>query len=227
MKKNHIDNKGMTLIETTLCFALLGMLLVAASQVIATCTNVYYDTKSTSSGTQTAQAVAMELEGELADAKPLTLAGEYSSYCVYSDGKSIQFIGRDGNQVVYAIGASGSEQLLLKKTLKDAYNETYEKSTVYPDGTKIPDNKYENTEFTSQYIGLDYSVKEIRFTKFVKKIPSTEIIGTLPIEDCPILKMEVKMDSLKYGEYTCTEYVPLYNFYGYTEEQLNSMIHIP
>ena len=42
MKKQKLNNKGFTLIETTVCFILLGILLVAAAQVIASSTEVYY-----------------------------------------------------------------------------------------------------------------------------------------------------------------------------------------
>lgn len=225
MESMKMDNKGMTLLETTLCFVLLGMLLIAASQVIATCTNVFYDTKSTSDGVQAAQAVATEIKGELADAMQLTLVGKNSTYCIYSDGKSIQFIGRDGKQKEYDFSDEKGEKLLVEKTLEDAYDPYYVKSGTY--GETIGNDSYTKKWFTREYIGMEYTVTELKFRKFNKGGIPANYIEPLPVENCPVVIMEVTVKNPKLSEFTCTEYIPLYNFGDVDATQLESMIHIP
>ena len=73
MKKHNMDNNGFTLLEMVICFALLGILLVAAAQVISSTTQVYYYSKSVTYGIQASQVVATEVRGDLEDAIPLLL----------------------------------------------------------------------------------------------------------------------------------------------------------
>ena len=58
MDSKKMNNKGFTLLEMMICFMLLGLILVAAAQVIASSTEIYYYSKGTSYGIQASQVVA-------------------------------------------------------------------------------------------------------------------------------------------------------------------------
>lgn len=221
MKKQKLNNKGFTLIETTVCFILLSILLVAAAQVITSSTEVYYYSKSISYGVQAAQVIATEIRGDLEDAviKQLyigdgTLPTEAIGKCVYisDDKKSICFINGEGEQVMYSLKP-------------DPYSKTSEK-VLYRDAVQVYDEYFDEIEYgeykdiiiyTPQYVGMDYKVKDISFTVFDKSanIPTNyngnEIAG---VGDFPVIVMELTVSNPQYGDYNCTEYIPLYNFYG-------------
>ena len=64
------NNGGYTLAETIVCFALLGIFVVAAAVLIESSTEVYYNTKSDSGGHETVQTLLKDVRGELEDALP-------------------------------------------------------------------------------------------------------------------------------------------------------------
>ena len=89
----------MTLIELTVCFVILSALLVVATQIIHSTTEIYYDTKTNSFGIQASQIIATEIRGEIEDALPKKLLGNSSYYINVVNGSNttgsyIEFINK-------------------------------------------------------------------------------------------------------------------------------------
>ena len=221
MKK--IDNKGFTLVETLLCFVILGIILVIASQIIHSSTEVYYYNRSMSYGIQASQIVATEIRGEIEDALPLQLVYEckYSDYYVYVDSvsKSIEFIGCDGKQVKLSLEKENGGWV-LHKYLMNVYDiNTMERPD---DESTIASLKYSEpiATFDSKYIGMGYEIKDINFKKFEKMpVPTTIQIANekdryLMVGNYPVIEMTIKVGNNQYDDYECKEYIALYNFYG-------------
>jgi len=220
LKKHKIDNKGFTLIETTVCFILLGILLVAAAQVISSSSEVYYYSKSISYGVQAAQVIATEIRGELEDAviKKLdftadsSIPAEADGKCIHIslDKKSIYFINSAGEQVGYSLQLDSSpgatDKVLVRNAVK-IYDEYF--------GDAVAGDAIDVKKYTSQYVGMNYKVKDISFTPFNKaaNMPTsgTQLTGAI---DFPVIVMELTVTNPQYGDYTCTEYIALYNFYN-------------
>ena len=59
------NNKGMTLVEMIVCFALLGMFLVAATTVITSVVNLYYQIRGESYARQVGDIIENKIVGEL------------------------------------------------------------------------------------------------------------------------------------------------------------------
>ncbi len=222
LKIQKMNNKGFTLIETTVCFILLSILLVAASQVIASSSEVYFYTKSTGYGVQVAQAIATEIRGDLEDAViqkvditlDNNLPAEASTYCVYTgDNSYICFINGDGDQVKYALVTDAQGEYVLTRTAMPTYDDYFEKlsSTGHVD----------TITYTSQYVGMNYKVKSINFKLFDKiaNMPASPGEPLPGAGNYPVIAMELIVSSPQYGDYVCTEYIALYNFYG--TESLN------
>lgn len=221
VNKQKLNNKGFTLIETTVCFILLGILLVAAAQVIASSTEVYYYSKSISYGIQASQVVATEIRGDLEEAviKQLdyvvdnSIPVEASGKCIHigSDKKSIYFINGNGERVGYSLKPDGSgndsELILFRDALK-IYDDYFDEPVTggYTDTKK----------YTSQYIGMGYKVKDISFSVFDKSanIPSDSVGVIAGAGDFPVIVLNLTVTNPQYGDYICTEYIALYNFYG-------------
>lgn len=209
MNKVKMNNDGFTLLEMIICFALLGILLVAAGQIISSSTQVYYYTKSTSYGIQASQIVATEIRGELEEALPQQLtndstkAGELGissfnnptnakNYFIYikDDRSGIAFVNEKGNTVVYSL--SSIESVI------------------------------------NQNIGMGYKIIGMDFSLFEKTNVSTEtneLPGNSIVNNYPIIKLDITVNNPQYGDYSCTEYIPLYNFYGLNEERISELIH--
>jgi len=223
------DNKGFTLLEMTVCFALLGILLVAVAQVIASSSEVYYYTKSVSYGVQASQVIATEIRGDLEEAVIMNLStssgmdsvpAEALGKCVYigSDGKSIYIINGNGEMVGYRLilDDSSSEGYILVRESSTVYDEYFEPAV----STGVAQKKY-----TSQYVGMNYTVRDIKFTRFTGTVPdSTKQPVKMPTGDYPVIILELTVYNPQYGEYVCTEFIPLYNFYGMNDTQLSSLI---
>ena len=160
MSQKRINDKGFTLIEMMVCFVLLGILLVAAAQVIASSTEVYYFSKGTSYGIQASQIVATEIKGDLEKAVNINLDSNFlptgatvnsDGYYIDSSGKTISFINIDGEQVCYAF-----ENDVFKRKVYKVYDNYFEPEISTNNNPKI-------TEFTAAYIGMNYTIKDILF----------------------------------------------------------------
>lgn len=222
MKKHKMDNNGFTLIETTVCFILLGILLVAAAQVIASSSEVYYYSKSLGYGVQAAQAVATEIRGELEDAviqrldasSDSSIPFDANGRCVYisPDKKTICFINGDGEQVCYTLkpdNLTGDSGYVLTRSAIKIYDDYFELIT---DSTELKDTKI----FSPQYVGMNYKVKDISFTVFDKNanVPANLASAFKGAGDYPVIIVQLTVSNSQYGDYKCTEYIPLFNYYG-------------
>ena len=218
-KTKGLNNKGMTLIEMVISFAILSILLVVATQIIHSSTEVYYYTKTTSHGVQAAQIVSTEIRGDIEDALPVNLNSSPSYYIVVGNAKnSIEFTGYDGKQIKYTFNTVtvGAEVKLI--LVKQVYDNSY---GGYRDVQK----------FDSKYIGMGYEVKKIIFEKFVPEIPvGATASDKLPISDYPVIKMTITVCNNQFGEFDAVEYIPIYGFYGldkYGITDIWSKISIP
>lgn len=222
-KSRKMNNKGMTLIETVVSFAILGILLVVAAEIIHSTTEVYYLTKTTSYGIQAAQIVATELRGDLEDALPLALNGTSGTADIRIDKSNktgdkslhgIEFIDMKGRTVKYSFETNAGVTV-LKKEVTPTYDENNMSYLTTP-GATVVDRIY-----NSKYIGMGYEVIDISFSKLNKQYTrdgnALKTTEDLPISDCPVLVMEITVGNKQYDNYTCTEYIPLYNFYGISD----------
>ncbi|MBR5177849.1 MAG: prepilin-type N-terminal cleavage/methylation domain-containing protein [Lachnospiraceae bacterium] len=232
MKIKKMNNKGVTLLETIVCFVLLSILLVAAAQVITSSSQIYYFTKATSYGIQASQIISTEIRGELEKAVAKKLSGNVSAnsdsglpsgsenYCVYFEdgGNSITFINNSGEQIVYrVIQDDASGDLKLVREAYSAYSDDL--MNISSSAGELKERK----EYNEQYVGMGYRVKNIKFNKFIKTVPngSTET-DKLPTGDFPVIVVEITVNSPQYGDYVCTEYIALYNFYGMKDSLIPS-----
>ena len=216
-----LNNQGFTLLETMICFVLLGIIVVAASQIIQANTEVYYNAKSVSYGLQISQTTLTEIRGELENAQAYPLlkfdndAGKY----VYKhsatdllevtgeDGtayNTIEFIGANGNQITLKFDA---ENETITETGAEVYTRLFEPQTLQSGVKTIK-------TFDSEYIGLGYKIKDLKFSIRDRNTSGATGTNEIPICDCPVIKIELTIYSDKWGEYSATDYAPLYNLYG-------------
>ena len=221
-----LNNKGFTLLETMICFVLLGIIVVAASQIIQSNTKVYYETKSLSYGLQISQTTLTELRGEIESAVTYALltpndANGDSAYIEKYGGKYLALTDGDGSSysTIEFIGTDGKQRKLSLNTTNDVLIEDI--TPVYTRLFSKQTTKQATTQkkYDSAYIGMGYVIKDIKFSIVEKKTGEA-----LPVSNCPVVKIELTIYSEKWGEYSSTDYAPLYNFAESGSEKIYKQI---
>lgn len=207
MYKQKLNNKGFTLLESMICFVLLGILLVAAGQIIASTTNVYYQTKSISYGLQASQAIVTEIRGEIEKAQLLKVhpedATDDACINIINSKKGIEFVDLNGNRKTYDFYELSS---VSENTLTENSQPIYDSTTYLV--LSSAGNISNEAQYTKDNIGMGYSVKEITFSKPTQAYSDASTKFT----DSPVIQVDITVISEKYGEYSCTEFISLYNF---------------
>jgi hypothetical protein len=204
-KKRKLNNSGLTLVELIVTFMLLGIFMVAASMMISSIMNVYYEAKGTSYGLQVTKLlndkIAEKLEGALVESINSVSAGDADAtdssnkvaMSISGDGEKIEFIDKTGSHVYLGLW-SDEDEASGDKYLTVHY---YEVASSNPDA----DNIYDAVDWrfdSAAYMG--YSIKELKFSK-----PAGAYGGN-------IIKVELTITSSKYGDFSSTQFVECYNF---------------
>jgi prepilin-type N-terminal cleavage/methylation domain-containing protein len=241
MKSVRMDNKGMTLLELMICFVLLGFLLLAGSQVIISTTQVYYYTKATDYGMQASQLIATEIRGDLTEAimKKLVLspnltgidtqkcidigtAGDSISFIIFNEVNGV--LQDDGIQVSYHLTDEISDTNTSggKVLVRDAF-QAYDK--VSADHASVSKTALPQVKYDTNYIGMNYKVKSISFSLYKPGDSSADTsMESLRSGDYPVIEMTIIVNNPQYGDYECKEYIPLYNYYGLSDQNIKKLI---
>lgn len=214
-----LNNKGNTLLEIIVSFALLGILIVLAAELIASSTDVYYHAQSEGNGIQQTQLLLTEIRGELEDCQALPMyvesgeAGARTLVKAFNDSPSPVFVAvaMDGHGIEF-VNAAGSH---VAYEFKDGvfYEYFYPEYDIdFADTGEIESYTVKRLSysdvFTDKKIGMGYSIRDVVFTAI---IPDGTTYGG---PSCPTIRVDVTLFSEEYGTYTNTEYVELYGFYS-------------
>lgn len=198
-----LNNKGMTLIELIVTFALLGLFMVAAGKVIANTVSIYYQAKSIQTGMQVSTIINSKIAGEIESA--------------LTDGMIV--ISEDGGKIDLVDNA-GSHIYITNNKAPESEN-GYMLIYYYPiveEGENPAEAVGSNWTFDKKaYMG--YMIKELKFTKLADITDTSD----KDYDKYPgnIIRMTLTITSEKYGDYTTTTYIECYNF---NEESLYSRI---
>lgn len=214
-------NKGSTLIEMIVCFALLGIFMSAAAVVISNVTNIYYDVKGQSYGRQVADLLLSKITGEIEGAK---LAGDnkYTHPVIYQDPADALAGNRSGYKI-------------------DLYDRTDTHIQIYAEDGLIKIRYFEinppKEDSTEEYrknhrdeviwtfddaVYMGYVVKSLRF------VPANQGTGTSDSEtlenaaydqqtvgenDYPgnVVGVYLTLESSQYGEFYAYRYVKMHD----------------
>lgn len=226
-------NSGNTLIEMVVTFALLGLFMVAASQVIVSTMNVYYQVRSESSGIQISAMLMDKIRGELENA---LVSSQESSFLIGADGKNLHgavMIAEDGSLIDFT-NVNGSHVTLGANTLKTIVNRGENTNpeadgngsadagtpvNPFDDGKKYLNEYYyavesveiddnDNEEVIELYKAVDWQFALDAYMGYsIKKLTFTQLSS-----DSNVIRIDLTIESDRYGEYSTTEYVALYNF---------------
>jgi hypothetical protein len=188
----------MTLVELIVSFALLSIFMVAASMMIASITNVYYEAKGTSYGLQVSNVIIGKITSELEGAINGNIISDdfkdeegqsLSGAMLIADDK-VEFTNSYGSHVSLGLTDMDGKQYL-------ALHYYQVKSA---DGT---DDLYDAVDWTfdpNTYMG--YSIKKLTFSR-----PGGDY-------GYNVIQIDMTITSPKYGDYSVTDYAECYRFEG-------------
>jgi hypothetical protein len=221
--KKKFNNKGMTLVELIATFALLSLFTVAAANIIFKTMSVYYQARGTSYGMQVSQLVASKIVGMVEGAQNVTsleYTDDISNVDIVYDTAvlitdqdtgearldSIDFTDETGSRVCITTKSEEGKNYLCihyypvadgAKKYDEAADRYYYEEQLY----KAVDWEFDNKAY------LGYSIKSLTFEK-PEGFPGN------------VIKLGLTVVSDKYGEYSTTKYIELYNF---TEEDYQKL----
>lgn len=188
-KINTNKNKGMTLVEMIVCFALLSIFVTVSTLVISNVITLYYRVRGESYARQVGDIVAKKITSELSGAK---YEGDGSIDPVIDD-KTQNNETVDGN-VITVVDNTGTK---LSMYAEDGILKIYYYSIIDENDS---DNNREPVIWTfdkKMYNG--YKIDSLVFEKASADYPAN------------VMVVKMKLSSGKYGKFDITRYVKMYN----------------
>lgn len=195
LTKSKVNNYGVTLVELVVTFALMGLFMVAATNVMMSAINIYYEVKGSSYGLEISSILEKKIVREisLADNGNLSVYGENqpcsnSSIVIYNEGHCIDYLDKSGDRTRISVDDKGYINYHYYAVEDENASEATVLSGAY-------DWKYDK----KMYMG--YKIKDLTFSKADSSVYKSNIIV-----------MNLVLFSDKYGEYKTTKYIECFNF---------------
>ena len=202
---NLIDrsNKGMTLVERVVCFALLSIFVVSATMIIMSVTNNYYYTKGETYARQVADIVMTKIEAEVSGAKGDSRSIPYiTSVSADADSESEVISDESKLEIGNAMDLYDRTDTHIRLFANDGVLNIYYYDIDYDDKT---------ANYNSVFWRLDdkvYNGYEIDSLSFSK---ATEESGDESLYPYNVIKVDMTLHHPQYGNYSFTEYIKMYN----------------
>lgn len=192
-KKLQLNNAGTTLAEMIVTFALIGMFMVAASNIMFSAMNIYYQVKGTSTGLQVTSVLEQKIVGELEGASHLTLPTnnvENINACISisDDNHKIEFFDKHGSRLSIYLDSDG--YVVFHYFENDSFDSVGNPAVIPEYDWQYDKNMY-----------MGYYVSELTF-----EIPDRNIYPD------NVIKVNITLHSGKYGDYKTQKYIECINF---------------
>ena len=206
------ENKGSTLVEMVVSFALLGIFLVCAASVIAQIINLYYDAKGKTYANQVAdillEKVSSEIEGAKYDVGATFVPGVINNPVIgdsdtVTSGSTIQLKDKTDAKVTLSVNENGYLEIRYEGYGTEG-TDSYRKATTWRfdksvyDGFSITDFRLIRGDGMSSQMNSD-------------KMASYGIGGDVTHFDKSVIVVLLTINSPKYGDYKYYRFVKMYN----------------
>ena len=100
------NNRGITLVELVVTFALISLFTLATCQIAVRAIGVYQQFRAVQTGNQVAELLLEKIEGVLSGAQAVSSVGSgQMALTIAEDGTAVELTDRDWNRVVVTAGA--------------------------------------------------------------------------------------------------------------------------
>ena len=199
--KNKLNNKGTTLIEMVVCFALMAIFLVSATSVITLISKMYYEVKGETYARQVSDIVMERISAELEGAKYEKDSSD--NPVISSDNSSIDLYNRTDTHIkLYE--SDGLLELYYYDIVNSLESDKSRKATVW----RFDENVYNG-----------YTISELRFISGSDIADAGDLsLYGLTAQDTAGMKygddivvVLLKLNSPRYGDYYSYRVVRMYN----------------
>lgn len=213
LKRNKLklNNRGMTLTELVVAFALLSLFMVAATRMISYTINVYYAAKGTSYGLEVSNMISEKIVGHIEGASNKQSVSFVETDPAKGEPPEESPSGGDGGS-----GGSDDEEPTANPIVKKPYNavsdcikfcdSTGSIVSIYADEQGYIVVHYDEVKTGSvPYDAVDWRFDRKAYMGYAISSLNFENPGT----DYPknVIKMRMVLTSLKYGNYSTTYYI--------------------
>lgn len=209
MKKISIrsDQRGMTMIELVVSFALLAIFMVMATFIISYTVQLYHSTKGATYGLEVSNMISNKVVGQIETASnaKVPVATEqivpFGNTALQTRMDSLSFVDGTGSSVTISASPQPmqpDEEGVLPPADPSPY------ICIHYDEVKEGSIRYEAVDWRfdrKAYMG--YCVKELRFEN-----PNAGLMGG-PVYPKNVIRMVITLSSDRYGDYTQTYYMKL------------------
>ena len=205
-KYNCIDNKGMTLVEMIVSFALLAIFLMSAAVIIGNVSSMYFDIKGESYSRQVTDIILEKVETEIDGSKYNAMKVKENLRIQELNGTDVGATVDVGDAVVLSdktdtkvkVYAENGELVVHYFKIGDSFNET--------------DWKFDKSVYNNFKIEHLYFVKGSQLHKFTE---ASDYGLTNPgTYGDDVVVVFLKIHSGRYGDYYAYRFVKMYNYTG-------------
>lgn len=179
-----VNNKGVTLVELVVTFALLGLFMVGASGIISYTIGIYYASSGATYGFEVANMISEKIVGELETARSV------SDPFISTDGKAISFVDRDGVNVKILSGSKAANTVNPNGSPKYVY---YEYSYINEESVEKVIWEFDPKAY------LGYTVDTMRFERLGEAYPEN------------VIRLVMILHNDRYGDYERSYFIKCAN----------------
>ena len=226
------SNKGSTLIEMLVCFALLAIFMSAAAVVVANVTNVFFDVKGQTYGRQVAEIILGKISAEIEGAK-LTLDDKLTQPVIFQSsddaaknnqsGYKMDLYDRTDTHIqMYAEDGELKVRYFEINPPKEGATEEYKAGHVDETIWTFDEGVYQGYKLTSlRFVRANMGFADNEENNDIEKNARDKVDDKVEM-DYPgnVVGIYITLDSPQYGEFYAYRYVKMYNL---TEEDAKKL----
>lgn len=192
-KRKKLNNRGTTLVEMLATFALVGIFMVSAAQMISFTMNIYFQAKSVSYGHQVSNILMRKITSMVEGARQ-EAGTEGFAMKISEDNTIIEFYDQTSSHVAIT---KNDEDVMVIHYYAVRFGESA----------------------SGGYDAVDWTFDKNTYMGFyVDRLTFEQMGGSGNTDYAPnIIKVTLGIRSPAYGDFTITEYVECYNFTDYSK----------
>ena len=233
--KKRIENRGSTLVEMIVCFALIGIFMTASTVVITSVTSLYYDVKGETYARQVSDIVLRKIAGEIEGAR-VYASDPFSWPIIYRSPEGVVRGDRSGETIELYDRTDTLVQLYAEDGLfKIRY------LPINPDLNVSDPEHYDKTIWTfDEKMYQGFMVKSLRFVAADQSGAGAKAetyentmddaagnSGTFRDYPVNVIGVYLTLESPQYGEFYSYRYMRMYNLNEQEAEQNNLIWYWP
>lgn len=196
-----LNNEGLTLVELMCTFAIIGLFMVAATNVIISAMSIHYNVKGTSDGIMVSSVITQKLDEAIEGAILGNNLSDVEGETVYMLIKKNEINGEIQSDSIELTDNTGSHVKIYVND--DGYLDIYYYAVV-------SESNIEGQAPVVEYKAVHWTFDDAAYMGY--KIKSFNVNNSDASLKDNVLEIKFVLDHGKYGDFETTKYIECYNF---------------